>query len=92
MQKPIVLKNHPVVLGIIKNIMQLNISGVMANSTYVGVAEIHKGVKRVVQSHIFETTVRDIKAYIIVREYDWGDFVLHSISDAQDYMKYVKKK
>ena len=48
MQKPIVLKNHPVVLGIIKNIMQLNINEVMANSTYVGVAESHKGVKRVV--------------------------------------------
>ena len=39
---------------------------------------------------IFE--VRDIKAYIIVREYDWGDFVLHSISDAQDFIKHVKKK
>ena len=64
----------------------------MANSTYVGVAESHKGVKRVVQSHIFETTVRDIKAYIIVREYDWGDFVLHSISDAQDFIKHVKKE
>lgn len=75
-----------------KNIMLLNISEVMANSTYVGVAESHKGVKRVVRSHIFETTVRDIKAYIIVREYDWGDFVLHSISDAQDFMKHVKKK
>ena len=72
--------------------MLLNISEVMANSTYVGVAESHKGVKRVVQSHIFETTVRDIKAYIIVREYDWGDFVLHSISDAQDFIKHVKKR
>ena len=74
-----------------KNIMLLNISEVMANSTYVGVAESHKGVKRVVQSHIFETTVRDIKAYIIVREYDWGDFVLHSIYDAQDFIKHVKR-
>ena len=39
---------NPVVLGIIKNIMLLNINEVMANSTYVGVAESHKGVKRVV--------------------------------------------
>ena len=84
-------KPTPVVLGIIKNIMLLNINEVMANSTYVGVAESHKGVKRVVQSHIFETTVRDIKAYIIVREYDWGDFVLHSIYDAQDFIKHVKR-
>ncbi|MGM9694058.1 MAG: phage head morphogenesis protein, partial [Alloprevotella sp.] len=75
-----------------KNIMLLNIGEVMANATYLGVSENHKGVERVVQSHIFKTTVRDIKAYIIVREYDWGDFVLHSISDAQDFIKYVKKK
>lgn len=75
-----------------KNRMLLNIGEVIAKAKYVGVAENHKGIKRLVQSHIFETTVRDIKAYIIVREYDWGEFVLHSISDAQDYMKHVKKK
>lgn len=75
-----------------KNLMLLNIGEVIAKAKYVGVAENHKGVKRLVQSHIFETTLRDIKAYIIVREYDWGGFALHSISDAQDYMKHVKKK
>lgn len=75
-----------------KNMMLLNIGEVLAKAKYVGVAENHKGIKRLVQSHIFETNVRDIKAYIIVREYDWGEFVLHSISDAQDYMKHVKKK
>ena len=75
-----------------KNMMLLNIGEVIAKAKYVGVAENHKGIKRLLQSHIFETTVRDIKAYIIVREYDWGEFVLHSISDAQDYIKHVKKK
>lgn len=75
-----------------KNMMLLNIGEVIANATYVGFANNYKGKANLVRSHIFETTVRDIKAYIIVREYDWGDFVLHSISDAQDYMKYVKKK
>ena len=75
-----------------KNMMLLNIGKVLAKAKYVGVAENHKGIKRLLQSHIFETTVHDIKAYIIVREYDWREFVLHSISDAQDYMKHIKKK
>ena len=45
-----------------------------------------------IHSHIFKSHVLDIDAYIIVWEYDSGDFILHSISDAQDFMKYVKKR
>ena len=74
-----------------KNLMLLDIQKELEKSVYIGVADNHKGVKRVVQSHILETKVRDIKAFIIVREYDWGDYVLHSLSDAQDFDKHVTK-
>ena len=45
-----------------------------------------------VQSHIFETEVHEEKALIIVREYDWGEFVLHSISDSRELYNHIKKK
>lgn len=75
-----------------KHQMLLNIEKVIREAEYVGTAGNPKNVKGVVTSHIFKTKVLDIEAFIIVREYDSGEFILHSISDAQDFMKYVTKK
>ena len=75
-----------------KNRMLLDIKSIFGNATYLGTADNHKGVKDVVRSHIFETSVKDIKAYIIVREYTWGDFVLHSISEGGKLIDHIKKK
>lgn len=71
--------------------MLLDIENVIAQAKYVGKAGNHKKVEGVITSHIFRTKVMDIDAFIIVREYDSGEYVLHSISDAQDFMKYIKK-
>lgn len=72
--------------------MLLDINKVLRKSEYIGTADNHKNVKKVVQSHIFKTKVLDIDAYIIVRQYESREYILHSISDAQDFMQYVKKK
>lgn len=52
--------------------MLLDIASVLEKAKYLGTADNHKGIPRVVQSHIFETEVHEEKALIIVREYDWG--------------------
>lgn len=77
-----------------KNIMLLNIQEELNRAKYVGTSDNHKDVPNVVQSHVFETYVRDIKVYIFVREYTWkkDKYVLHSISDAQDFTQHIKKK
>ena len=72
--------------------MLLDIASVLGKAKYLGTADNHKGVPRVVQSHIFETEVHGEKALVIVREYDWGEFVLHSISDSRELYSHIKKK
>lgn len=73
-----------------KNLMLLDIVSVMSEAKYLGTSDNHKGIARVVQSHIFETKVCGDTALIIVREYDWGDYVLHSISDSAELYKHIK--
>ena len=64
-----------------KNIMLLDIKKVFAKARYLGTADNHKGIPHLIQSHIFETEVRGEKALIIVREYDWHEYTLHSLSE-----------
>ena len=75
-----------------KNRMLLDIKDVFAKASYLGIADNHKGTPHVVQSHIFETEVLGEKALIIVREYDWGEYTLHSISDSKELYSHIKKK
>lgn len=75
-----------------KNRMLLNIDNVFKNASYAGTADNHKGVKGLSQSHIFETSIRNEKAYIIVREYITGEFILHSISEGGKLLEHIKKK
>ena len=72
--------------------MLFDIQNIISQAEYLGPAESHKDKEGVVQVHIFKTHVLDINAYIIVREYNSKEFILHSISDAQDFEKYIKRK
>lgn len=74
-----------------KNRMLLDIPEVFGKARYLGTADNHKGVPHVVRSHIFETEVAGDKALIIVREYEWGDFVLHSASDGKELYNHIKR-
>lgn len=85
-------ENQPFMYMAEKHQMMLDIEKVIKEAEYIGTAEKHKDVEKVVQSHIFKTRVLDIDAYIIVREWVDGNFILHSISDAQDFEKHVKRK
>ena len=75
-----------------KNLMLLDINNVFAKAKYLGTADNHKGIPHLVQSHIFETEVRGEKALIIVREYDWHEYTLHSLSEGGELYKHIKKK
>lgn len=75
-----------------KNLMLLNINEEMASARYLGTADNHKGVPRVVQSHLFEVELSGEKSLVIVREYDWGEYILHSISDNESLYQYIKKE
>lgn len=74
-----------------KNQMLLDIKRVFGKAAYVGTADNHKNVPHIVRSHIFETDVKGDKAYIIVREYDWHEFILHSLSEGGKLLEHIKK-
>ena len=62
---------------------------------YLGPADPPPGKEkeRVVQHHIFSTKVRGEEQCIIVWEWDWGEYTLHSISDHPEKIrKHIKKK
>ena len=75
-----------------KNLMLLDINNVFAKAKYLGTADNHKGIPHLIQSHIFETEVRGEKALIIVREYDWHEYTLYSLSEGGELYKHIKKK
>lgn len=84
--------NQPFKFYKAKNLMLFDIENVFKGAKYLGSADNHKDIPNVVQSHIFETEVQGEKALIIVREYNWGEYILHSISDSKELYKYIKKK
>ena len=70
-----------------KNRMLLDIENAIKETSYLGAVPYHKS-DDVKWSHIFETEIQGSKAWIIVREYTWGDISLHSISDSMgEYLK-----
>lgn len=87
-------ENQPFKYMAEKHQMLLGIEKVMKDkkTEYLGPADKHKDKERLLQSHIFKTKVEDIDAYIIVWEFDNGDYILHSISDSPDITKYLKRK
>lgn len=83
--------NQPFERYAAKNEMLLDISSVMNRAVYKGWTSYHKENPMYVKSHIFETVVEDIKAWIIIREDVNGDMVLHSISDSDKVLAGIKK-
>lgn len=71
-----------------KNRMLLDIENAIKETSYLGAVPYHKS-DDVKWSHIFETEIQGSKAWIIVREYTWGEITLHSISDSMG--KYLKE-
>ncbi len=80
-----------------KNKMLLRINEVFGDKEckYLGPADppLGKERERVIQHHIFSTKVKGEEQCIIVWEWDWGEYTLHSISDNPDKIKkHIKKK
>ena len=75
-----------------KHQMLLDIERVLREAKYLAPVNNHKERKGVKQSHIFQTHVVDIDAYIMVLEYSTGEFILHSISDSPNIINFLKRK
>lgn len=78
-----------------KNKMLLRIHEVFEDSKYLGPAPVHQNKNNsrddVVQSHIFSIKIRGEEQCIIVWEWVWGEYTLHSISDNPQRIKeYIK--
>ena len=74
-----------------KNAMLYGFKDIFFNSTYMGMTKDEKSRPNVVASHIFETHIRDDKTWIIVHEFDWGQFTVYSISDNPKVLLGIKK-
>ena len=84
-------ENQPFKYMAEKHRMMLDIEKVIRKAEYLGPADKHKDVNRLLQSYIFKTRVLDIDAYIIVWEFDTGEFILHSISDSPKILQFLKE-
>lgn len=75
-----------------KNAMLYGFKDIFYNSTYMGPTKDAKHRPNVVASHIFETHIRGDKTWIIVHEFDWGQFTVYSISDNPKVLQGIKNK
>jgi len=72
--------------------MLFDIETIIRQAEYLGPADKHKDLDRLVQSHIFKTKVKDMDAYIIINEFKGNLHILHSISDSPNILKHLKRK
>lgn len=75
-----------------KNSILKHISKVFRESNYIGVVDNFKQKPGVIQSHLFETTVLGDVSWIVIREYDDGRFILHSLSDGDRIKTGIRKE
>lgn len=75
-----------------KNRALLRIKELFSKAAYLGRAGNHKGKAGVVDSHIFEAEIAGEINYIIVLEYKWGEFKLHSVTDRLNRIRGSLKK
>lgn len=75
-----------------KNSILKHIAKVFRESNYIGVVDNFKQKPGVIQSHLFETTVLGDVSWIVVREYDDGRFILHSLSDGDRIKTGIRKE
>ena len=74
-----------------KNELLLSVPKLFTNAEYLGYGEDAKKRKDVVCSHVFETSIKGKKSWILVHEMKWGEYVLHSISDSDKVTIGLKK-
>ena len=75
-----------------KNSILKHIAKVFREANYIGVVDNFKQKPGVIQSHLFETNVLGELSWIIVREYEIGEFILHSISDSDKIKTGIRKE
>ena len=79
-----------------KNRMLLRIKKVLDAAQYLGPSDLPPGKEKKVgfiQNHIFSVKVKGEEQCIIVWEWEWGEYTLHSISDhPEEIKKHIKKK
>lgn len=75
-----------------KNSILKHIAKVFRESNYIGVVDNFKQKPGVIQSHLFETTVLGDVSWIVIREYDDGRFILHSLSDGDRIKTGIRKE
>ena len=75
-----------------KNSILKHIAKVFREANYIGFINNFKKKPGVKQSHLFETNVLGELSWIIVREYEIGEFVLHSISDSDKIKTGIRKE
>lgn len=75
-----------------KNSILKHIAKVFREANYIGFIDNFKMKPGVKQSHLFETNVLGELSWIIVREYEIGEFVLHSISDSDKIKTGIRKE
>ena len=75
-----------------KNELLLSLQDVFANADYLGPTVDGKHRQGVVQSHIFETGIKGESSWIIVHQMEWGEFLLHGISDGKKIKESIKQK
>lgn len=75
-----------------KNSIFKHIVKVFEESKYIGAVGNFKQTPGVRRSHIFGTGILGTSSWIIVREYETGDFILHSLSDGERIKTGVRKE
>ena len=64
----------------------------MKDAAYLGHADLEREKQGLKQNHIFSIKVKGNEQYVIVHEWKWGEYTLHSISDnVETIKKYIKK-
>ena len=81
--------NQPHIHYAKKNRMILNIDEVQKKSTYLGPGDDKKNDN--ITIHLSETSIKNDKTWIIVKEYTDGNIILYSISDSANILKALRK-
>lgn len=81
--------NQPHIHYAEKNRMILNIYEVQKKSTYLGPGDDKKNDN--ITIHLFETSIKNDKTWIIVKENTDGNIILYSISDSANILKALRK-
>ena len=64
----------------------------MKDAAYLGHADLEREIQGLKQNHIFSIKGKGNEQYVIVHEWKWGEYTLHTISDnLETIKKYIKK-